>query len=294
MHSSYVETFNCLPLGNRPIIPSMVGSDGPPKHDLTLHAADTPNTRKVACVLESPELEVPYDCVFVGLVADEQKQPMYATGTPIGHTPTLVDRSIVPPFAVFESGAIMLCIMEKYGGARTDLLPADLHRRSEVVQWLIWQQSGLGPLLGQCMYFKRIAYPVAKGPALFQMPVERFEKEAIRLLNILETRLTGRDYLCGAGQGAFALADIACWGYASQGWWTGVSYDKMPNLRRWLALCGQRRTVQASVRIPGISQMKGLPLFADFAEGAINKHTTHQAVENNARSQGREHFGFTC
>ena len=150
-----------------------------------LYGADTPNTWKIATLLE--ELSVPYDVVRVDIMKDEQKEPEYLKANPNGRTPTLVDRSDPSkPFSVFESGAIMLYLCEKHPSA---LLPLDAQLKSECTQWLFWQVSALGPMMGQLMYMK--------------------------LYGILEQRLATRDYLCGGeGRGDYSIVDIACWGYA--------------------------------------------------------------------------------
>jgi GST-like protein len=218
-----------------------------------LYGADTPNTWKVATLLE--ELKLPYDVVAVDIMNDQQKAPEYVKLNPNGRTPTLVDFTTPSkPVAVFESGAIMLYLCEKHPSS---LLPtADAALKSEAIQWLFWQVSALGPMMGQLMYMKRIAHGGAGVPIeKLAFSIERFQKECTRLFEILEARLQdGRQYLCGEGAcGAYSVADIACWGYAAQHWWAGLDVAPYPSVRAWLARVGARPCIQQGLNVPGKS-----------------------------------------
>ena len=256
-----------------------VASEAESTQDLLLFAADTPNTWKVAAVLE--ELAIPYDFLLVDISADEQKEPKYLQKNPNGRTPTLVDKSQNPPFAVFESGAIILFLADKFPSS---LVPDDPLLRSEVIQWIMWQMSALGPMIGQCMYMKRIAAPVADDISKVEFSIRRFEKECDRLLSILETRLEGREYLCGETSGAYSLADVACYGYAASHWWAGLDVSNLPNLQAWLERVGKRRAIKRSVAVPGVSVFgpEG-PLFETLrTDGELQKR-----VESLAERAGR-------
>jgi GST-like protein len=252
---------------------------------LTLYAADTPNTHKVAIMLE--ELGVEYSVALINISADVQKEDWHLAINPNGRTPTLVDRSTSPAFPVFESGAILLYLARKFpeqGGA--ELLPTEPAALSEVEQWLMWQMSALGPMLGNCMYFKRIAAPMADDIAPLQFGIDRYEKESLRLLQVLEDRLSGREYLCGPGAGTYTLADIACFTYAQMHWWTGVSEQvtsEMPNLVAWLARLAARPAVQQGMLVP--SGKRNWQLSEEGRE-------MREAVEGNAAKNGRPHFGW--
>ena len=224
---------------------------------LTLYAADTPNSHKVAILLE--ELGVPYTVALIDISRNVQKEHWHLAINPNGRTPTLVDRSISPSFSVFESGAIMLYLARKFaehGGS--DLLPTeDPAALSEIEQWLMWQMSALGPMLGNCMYFKRIAAPMTQDVSLLQFGIDRYEKESLRLYQVLEDRLSGgRKYLCGAGAGTYTLADIACFPYAQMHWWTGVSMQVQNEMPCVLAC--HIYLLEAKFRVDNVCCISGL------------------------------------
>eukprot|EP00928_Gymnodinium_smaydae_P055036 TRINITY_DN38698_c0_g1_i1.p1 TRINITY_DN38698_c0_g1~~TRINITY_DN38698_c0_g1_i1.p1 ORF type:complete len:302 (+),score=37.26 TRINITY_DN38698_c0_g1_i1:75-980(+) len=263
----------------------LVPSDGSVSSEgkLLLYGADTPNTWKVSALLE--EMGLPYDVAFVNIMQNEQKQPEYLKLNPNGRTPTLVDKMTSPSFAVFESGAIMLYIAEKFG---TSLLPADPQQKSEVVQWLMWQMSALGPMVGNCMYMKRIAAPIQEDISKIQFSIDRFHNETLRLLNVLETRLEHRDFLCGPDRGTFSIADIACFGYAASHFWASVDVSNMPSLRAWIERVGERPSIKAAAIVPGISISEGFPTFEQLRTDA----SVQTKLREHAAKQGRSYFGW--
>jgi len=198
---------------------------------LTLYTSPTPNGHKVSILLE--ELEVPYAVHAIDLLAKEQLAPDYLEINPNGRIPAIVDDG----FAVFESGAIMIYLAEKHGG----FLPTDAKGRSEVIQWLMFQMAGIGPMMGQANVFFRYF------PERLPSVIDRYQKESRRLFEVLEGRLDGRDYLCDE----YSIADMASWAWVRHHEWAGISIDGLPRVQDWLARIAERPAVQRGLLVPG-------------------------------------------
>ena len=200
-----------------------------------LYTAPTPNGWKASCTLE--ELGLDYEAIAVNLGEGEQKKPEFLAMNPNGRIPVLVDAS-ANDFAIFESGAIMLYLAEKHGDG--SLLPTDALRRSEVVQWLMFQMGGIGPMMGQANVFHRYF------PERIEAAVQRYQNESRRLFEVINTQLSdGRDFLCKD----FSLADIANWSWVRIYEWSGVSVDGLEPLQQWLARMEQRPACKRGVDI---------------------------------------------
>ena len=201
--------------------------------NIDLYTWATPNGWKASATLE--ELELPYNLKPVDITTGVQKSPDYVAINPNGRIPAIVDHD-AGGFAVFESGAIMLYLAEKTGR----LIPADAKGRSEVIQWLMFQIGGLGPMQGQANVFHR--YFPEKIPAA----IERYQNETRRLYGVLDTRLSDREFLVGD----FSIADIAHWGWARIHNWAGVDIDAFPHLQRWLAALEARPGLIRGAAVP--------------------------------------------
>jgi len=197
---------------------------------LELFTSETPNGWKVTILLE--ELGVPYKVTPISLTNQEQKTPEFLAVNPNGKIPALLDDG----FAVFESGAILLYLAEKFGR----FIPQDARGRSRAIQWVMWQVAGLGPMMGQATVFNR--YFPEKLPSV----IERYTRESQRLLGVLEAALEGQDYLVGT----YSIADIACFPWVRGHEWAGVSLNGLPNIARWMAAIGARPAVQRGLLIP--------------------------------------------
>ena len=200
---------------------------------IDLYTAATPNGWKASIMLE--EIGLPYQVNPISLGKLEQKQDWYLEINPNGRIPTIVDRD-AGDFAVFESGAILLYLAEKTGR----LLPSDRRGRSTVVQWLMFQMGGLGPMQGQANVFFRYA------PEKIEFAIERYQRETRRLYEVLDRRLQGNEYLAGD----YSIADIASWPWVSIHAWAGVEIDDLEHLKRWLEEIGARPAVRKGREIP--------------------------------------------
>ena len=197
---------------------------------LELYTASTPNGWKVSVTLE--ELGLEYQLHKISLQDQQQKEADYVTINPNGRIPTLVDDG----FAVFESGAIMIYLAEKTGR----LMPTDVKGRSEVIQWLMFQMSGIGPMMGQANIFFRTMEE--KIPAA----ISRYQNESRRLFEVLDRQLDHSEWLAKN----FSIADIANWCWVRLYFWSGVSLDGLDNLQRWLEAMEARPACQKGIAVP--------------------------------------------
>ena len=200
---------------------------------LELLTSETPNGWKVSILME--ELGVPYKVTPISLTDRVQKQDWYVALNPNGRIPTLVDHD-AGDFAIFESGAILLYLAEKFGR----FMPADAQDRSRVIQWVMWQMSGLGPMMGQATVFNR--YFDEKLPSV----IDRYVRESQRLFGVMDAQLATRDYLVGD----YSIADIACFPWVRGHDWAGVDMSGFPNLQRWFDRISARPAVQRGLLIP--------------------------------------------
>lgn len=205
--------------------------------DILLYTANTMNGWKPLIFLHEAEIE--YDMVPISFFKSEQKAPDYMKLNPNGRIPTIVDRGN-GDFAVFESGAILWYLAEKYDR----FLSHDPKERSETLQWLMFQMGGIGPMMGQAMFFERIAKPNGDDVAY---AIKRYVDESRRLLEVLDTRLEGRGWLVGD---AMSIADIATYPWARSYFWATVSVEGLPHLQAWFARMDGMPKVQEALQLP--------------------------------------------
>jgi glutathione S-transferase/GST-like protein len=200
---------------------------------IDLYSAATPNGHKMSIALE--ELALPYTLHELDLQASQQKEEWFLAINPNGRIPAIVDRA-ADNFAVFESGAILIYLAEKTGR----LMPADVKGRSLVMQWLMFQMGGIGPMMGQANVFFRY-FPEKIKPA-----IDRYQGESRRLFRVLDTRLKDHEFLAGE----YSIADIANWAWVRTHNWSGVAIDDLPNLQRWVDAIRARPAVQKGLQQP--------------------------------------------
>jgi GST-like protein len=201
---------------------------------IDFYTSTTPNGRKVSIMLE--EIELPYNLIHLHLSKFEQRQDWYLKINPNGRIPTIVDRDN-GDFAVFESGAILIYLAEKTG----KFLPTDVKGRSTVIQWLMFQMSGIGPMQGQAHVFFRYA------PEKIEYAIGRYQRETKRLYTVLDTRLRDNEFLAGD---FYSIADMATYPWVALHNWAGVSIDDLENLRRWMTAVRRRPGVTRGMDIP--------------------------------------------
>jgi GST-like protein len=199
---------------------------------IELHHVGTPNGHKVTIMLE--EVKLPYRVIPYNLMDGEHFSPEFRKINPNNKLPTIVDTAPAdggPPYPVFETGAILIYLAEKTG----QLLPKDLRRRHLALQWLMWQMAGLGPMHGQAHHFIRYA------PDGEVYGIDRYGKEARRLLNVLEHRLREAEYLAEE----YSIADIACWPWIRAMRMIDIDLAEFPAVHRWWHAVNERPAILA-------------------------------------------------
>jgi GST-like protein len=201
---------------------------------IELFTAATPNGWKISIALE--EMGLPYTVRPISLSKLEQKEEWFLEINPNGRIPAIIDHDN-GDFPIFESGAILIYLAEKTG----KFLPSEPKARSRVLQWLMFQMGGIGPMMGQANVFFRYA------PEKIPYAIERYQREVRRLFEVLERQLKDNVYIAGPD---YSIADIALFSWVAGYEWSGVGIEGLPALKRWLDLVGARPAVQKGRTIP--------------------------------------------
>jgi GST-like protein len=203
---------------------------------IDLYTWSTPNGRKVSIMLE--ELALPYEVHPIDIGKGDQFAADFVAISPNSKIPAIVDREGPEgePYSLFESGAILLYLADKTGR----LLPQKKTQRFEVIQWLMFQMGGVGPMFGQVHHFLRAA------PEKVDYAIERYSKEARRLYGVMDKRLAVAEWL-GA---EYSVADIATYPWVARHEWHKVDLGDFPNVKRWYDSIGARPAVQQGMKVP--------------------------------------------
>tara|TARA_Y100001970_G_scaffold183993_1_gene223764 strand:+ start:3811 stop:4494 length:684 start_codon:yes stop_codon:yes gene_type:complete len=200
---------------------------------IDFYTAPTPNGHKVSCTLEAMELE--YETHIVNLMENEQKKPEFLAISPNGRIPAIVDRD-ADNLPIFESGAIMIYLAEKTG----KLMPTDLNEKAKVLEWLMFQMGGIGPMMGQANVFFRYF------PEKIQPAIDRYQNEGRRLFEVLNTHLAEQDWLAKD----YSIADIANWCWVRTYKWSGISIEGLNHLERWMKAMYDQPGMSAGLEVP--------------------------------------------
>tara|TARA_Y100001970_G_C14106325_1_gene788329 strand:+ start:47 stop:748 length:702 start_codon:yes stop_codon:yes gene_type:complete len=220
--------------------------------NITLYTAPTANGYKVSIALE--ELCLEYAVRHLHFEKNEQKTTEFLSLNPNGRIPVIVDHSS-NDFVLSESGAILIYLAEKSGR----LIPENKYLRFEVLQWVMFQMSAVGPMMGQAMFFQRIAAP--KG-IVDDYAIDRYVKESRRLLEIIDHRLSDREYICDA----FSIADIAIFPWARAHRWGNIDVSDLVHISRWFELMEAKDSVQKGIRVPSGKYPVAFSSVADLSE----------------------------
>jgi len=199
---------------------------------IDLYTWTTPNGRKASIALE--EMGLPYTAHAVDIGKDEQFKPEFLKISPNNRIPAIVDRDT--GMSLMESGAILIYLADKTG----KFLPASGEPRYRVIEWLMWQMGGPGPMLGQTHHFLQFN----KGKAPYAE--ERYGKEAQRLYGVLDRRLADHEYIADD----YSIADMALWPWISRYEWQAIDWAHFPNVKRWYKQIAQRPAVQRGYDVP--------------------------------------------
>lgn len=199
---------------------------------IDLYTWNTPNGCKVSIMLE--ELEMPYKVFPIDINNDDQFDAEFLTISPNNKIPAIVDHET--DVTMMESGAILLYLAAK--GDR--FMPTEPNKCWTVVEWLMFQMGGLGPMLGQAHHFLKFNQGVS------DYGEKRYSTEARRLYGVLNTRLENHEYLADE----YSVADIAAWPWVARFAWQGIDLNEYPNVKRWYLAIAERPAVQRGYRVP--------------------------------------------
>ena len=198
-----------------------------------LYSWNTSNGKKISVALE--EMGLAYEFHPIDISKDEQFQPHFLKISPNGRIPAIVDTDN-DDLSIFESGAIMLYLAEKAG----KLIPSDVKGRAKVVEWLMFQMGGIGPMMGQANIFFRYF------PEKIQPAIDRYQNESRRLFEVLDKQLSTNEWIAGE----YSIADIANWCWVRTHNWSGVSIEGLKHLDNWKNKMYEQPGMLKGIKVP--------------------------------------------
>ena len=199
---------------------------------IDLYTSPTPNGHKISCALEA--LEIPYKTHAINLMEGEQLTKNFLQISPNGRIPAIVDSE--NNLSIFESGAILIYLADKKG----ELIPTSTKERSNVIQWLMFQMSGIGPMMGQANVFFRYM------PEKIPTAIDRYQNECRRLFKVLDKQLSKQDWIAGD----YSIADIANWCWVRTYKWSGVNVEGLDNLMSWSKRMYEQPGMLKGIEVP--------------------------------------------
>ena len=199
---------------------------------INLYTSPTPNGHKISCALEA--LEIPYKTHAINLMEGEQLTKKFLQISPNGRIPAIVDSE--NNLSIFESGAILIYLADKKG----ELIPTSTKERSNVIQWLMFQMSGIGPMMGQANVFFRYM------PEKIPTAIDRYQNECRRLFKVLDKQLSKQDWIAGD----YSIADIANWCWVRTYKWSGVNVEGLDNLMSWSKRMYEQPGMLKGIEVP--------------------------------------------
>jgi GST-like protein len=203
---------------------------------IDLYTWITPNGRKISIMLE--EVGLSYEVHPINIEKGEQFAPDFLAISPNNRIPAIIDREGPggKPYSLFESGAILMYLAEKTG----KLVPTEMHKRYKVIQWLMFQMGGVGPMFGQAHHF------IHSAPEKVPYGIERYSKETRRLYTVMNKHLEGNEYLAGE----YSIADIATYPWVARYVRHQVKLEEFPNVKHWFDTISARPAVQRGMAVP--------------------------------------------
>jgi GST-like protein len=203
---------------------------------IDLYTWITPNGRKISIMLE--EVGLSYEVHPINIEKGEQFAPDFLAISPNNRIPAIIDREGPggKPYSLFESGAILMYLAEKTG----KLVPTEMHKRYKVIQWLMFQMGGVGPMFGQAHHF------IHSAPEKVPYGIERYSKETRRLYTVMNKHLVGNEYLAAE----YSIADIATYPWVARYVRHQVKLEEFPNVKRWFDTISARPAVQRGMAVP--------------------------------------------